>query len=85
MTLPHDITKNIVAIDTQTAYELMDSVASGRTLLQLICSPSGFGKTTIAKKLFRHYGIFSEQEFYRSLPLCQKCQRPAFPVCPRTC
>ena len=36
--------------------------------MQLICSPSGFGKTTIAKKRLRHYGIVSEQEFYRSLP-----------------
>jgi hypothetical protein len=82
MTLPHDITKNIVAIDTQTAYELMDSVASGRTLLQLICSPSGFGKTTIAKKLFRHYGILSEQEFYRSLPPLPEMSAPGFPGLP---
>ena len=53
----------------QTADTLMDSVASGRKPMQLICSPTGFGKTSIAKKRFRAVRHrVSEKEFYRSLP-----------------
>ena len=68
MILPYDVHINIVWNDMQTAATLMDSVASGRKPNQLICSPSGFGKTAIAKQRFAKYGIVSEGEFYRSLP-----------------
>jgi hypothetical protein len=68
MILPYDVRTNIVWSDMQTAATLMDSVASGRKLMQLICSVSGLGKTTIAKKRFRQYGIVSEADLYRSLP-----------------
>jgi hypothetical protein len=66
--LPYDIHTNRVRTDMQTATALMDSVASGRKMIQLICSPSGFGKTTIAKKRFKQRGIVSEAELYSSLP-----------------
>ena len=78
----YDVRTNIVWSDMQTAVALIGFVASGRTLLQLICSPSGFGKTTLAKKLFRHYGILSEQEFYRSLPPLPEISAPGFPGLP---
>ena len=68
MILPYDVHGNIVWTDMQTATTLMDSVASGRKPMQLICSPTGFGKTAIAKQRFKKYGIVSENEFYRSLP-----------------
>ena len=69
----------------QTADTLMDSVASGRKPMQQIGSPSGFGKTTIAKQRFRQYGIVSEKELYRSLPPLPEISATGFPVCPRTC
>jgi hypothetical protein len=36
---------------------LIDGVASGRKAMQLICSPSGIGKTSIAMKEFKKHGI----------------------------
>jgi hypothetical protein len=82
MILPYEVRTNIVWSDIQTAVTLMDSVASGGKLIQLICSPSGFGKTTIAKKRFKRHGIVSETELYRSLPpLREISHQPASPVC----
>jgi hypothetical protein len=57
---PHvriDASHNIVREQTDHATVLMDAVASGRKAMQLICSPSGFGKTTIAMKRFKAHGI----------------------------
>jgi hypothetical protein len=83
MILPYDVTtKNIVWADMQTAYLLMDSVASGRKPMQQIGSPTGFGKTTIAKQRFKNYGIVSEQEFYRSLPPLPAIPPANFPSMP---
>ena len=48
-----DVTHNIVRQQADQATVLMDGVASGRKTMQLICSPSGFAKTTIAMKRFR--------------------------------
>jgi hypothetical protein len=76
MHLSYDITKSVVAADMRTADTLMDSVASGHKRMQLICSASGFGKTSIAKKRFRQYGIVSEKEFYRSLSPLPDTSRP---------
>ena len=52
-----DVTHNIVREQADHATVLMDGVASGRKPMQLICSPSGFAKTTIAMKRFRAHGI----------------------------
>ena len=52
-----DVTHNIVRQQADQATVLMDGVASGRKTMQLICSPSGFAKTTIAMKRFRAHGI----------------------------
>jgi hypothetical protein len=82
MILPYDVRTNIVWSDIQMAETLIDSVASGRKSMQLICSASGFGKTTIAKKRFRKYGIVSEQELYRSLPPLPSMSATSFPGLP---
>jgi hypothetical protein len=82
MILPYDVRTNIVSSDMQTATTLMDSVASGRKPMQLICSVSGFGKTTIAKKRLRQYGIVSEMELYRSLPPLPEMSATSFPGLP---
>lgn len=82
MLTPYDIATNMVWNDMQTAETLIDSVASGRKMIQLICSPSGFGKTTIAKKRFRRYGIVSEDELYRSLPPLPALSPDNFPGLP---
>ncbi len=82
MILPYDVRTNIVWSDMQTATTLMDSVASGRKPMQLICSATGFGKTTIAKKRFRQYGIVSEKELYRSLPPLPEISATSFPSLP---
>ena len=82
MILPYDVRTNIVWSDMQTAAALMDSVASGRKPMQMIGSVSGFGKTTIAKKRFRHYGIVSEEELYRSLPALPEISATSFPGLP---
>jgi hypothetical protein len=65
MILPYDITANAVWTDMQTASLLIDMIASGQKLMQLICSPSGFGKTAIAKKRFKHHGILAEDPAQR--------------------
>ena len=56
-----DINANIVNHDVMTATELMWAVASGRKILQMIGSRSGFGKTTIAKKQLRLCDIIEEK------------------------
>jgi hypothetical protein len=82
MILPYEVRTNIVWSDMQTAATLMDSVASGRKPMQLICSVSGFGKTTIARRRFRQYGIVSEMELYRSLPPLPEMSATSFPGLP---
>jgi hypothetical protein len=52
-----DVSRNIVRIQIHNAVILMDGVASGRKPMQLICGPSGFGKTAIAMKRFKAHGI----------------------------
>src|SRR5690242_493620 len=84
MHLPYDILTNIVAADMQTAYTLIDSGASGRKPLQLIGSPTGFGKTSVARKRFRHNGILPEEDFYRSLPPLPPLDPPSIPGLPST-
>ena len=85
MHLPYDITKNIVWNDMQTAATLMDSVASGRKPNQLICSPSGFGKTAIAKQRFNGTASCRRRSCTVACPRCRRCPRPASLVYPRTC
>jgi hypothetical protein len=55
--LPYRIELNVVYRDMYTAYMLIDMVALRKKPMQLICSPTGFGKTTIAKKCFKHRGV----------------------------
>ena len=50
MRLPYDVRANIVQKDTQTAFTLIDAVASGRKRMQLICSAGGMGKTSVGKQ-----------------------------------
>ena len=57
MILPYDIEANSVARDMRIAITLIEGVAAGRKALQLICSPSGFGKTTIAFQQCKAHGI----------------------------
>ncbi len=82
MTLPYDIRNNIVWSDMQTAWTLMDSVASGRKPSQLICSSSGFAKTSVAKQKFKQHGIVSEADLYRSLPPLSEMSATSFPSLP---
>ena len=47
MRLPYDVRANIVQKDTETAFTLIEAVASGRKRMQLICSAGGMGKTSV--------------------------------------
>jgi hypothetical protein len=57
MILPYDIGTNIVARDMRIAIILIEAVVSGRKPLQLICSPSGFAKTSITLQRCKWHGI----------------------------
>jgi hypothetical protein len=58
----------------QTAITLMSSVANGKKPVQLICSPSGFGKTSIAKAECQRRGIRFERPEDR-VPAMQRALR----------
>ena len=86
MILPYDIRNNIVWSDMQTADTLMDSVASGRKPMQLICSAvrlrqdddreaATSGSTASCPRL----------NCTAACPRYQRCQRPASPVCRPRC
>jgi len=57
MILPYYINTNRVARDVRTATDLIASVVVGRKSLQLICSPSGFAKTSITMQQCKAHGI----------------------------
>lgn len=57
MNLAYDINSNIVFLDMTTATALIDAVASGAKPMQLVCSSSGFGKSSIAYDRLRRHGI----------------------------
>jgi hypothetical protein len=57
MILPYSIEANSVARDVRTATDLIDSVVVGRKPLHLICSSSGFAKSSITYQRCKAHGI----------------------------